>query len=95
MAKASKSRFCVLHCELPIEVSRDWNSLRTENGYSSETFADLASRFESPDTKNRWDTPLFRVDPRADNLEPQLDAAIATITGNIVMSSSQCPPLLS
>lgn len=81
MAKAGKARYCVLHCELPIDISREWNSLRTDPGYSQEVFNDLASRFESPDTKNRWDTPLFRVDPRGENLNAQLEAVVATITG--------------
>ena len=81
MAKANKARYCVLHCELPVEVSRKWNSFRTDDGYATEVFDDLAGRFESPDTKNRWDTPLFRVDPRTDVVDAQLEAVVATLTG--------------
>ena len=81
MAKASKARYCVLHCELPVDVSREWNSLRTAEGYHSEVFDDLAGRFESPETRNRWDIPLFRIDPRADNVDGQLEEVVATITG--------------
>ena len=81
MAKASKARYCVLHCELPTEVSRGWNSVRRDNGYASEVFDDLIGRFEVPDTKNRWDTPLFRIDPRRDDVDAQLEAVVATLTG--------------
>jgi hypothetical protein len=27
------------------------------------SFEDLACRFERPDARNRWDSPLFTIDP--------------------------------
>jgi protein KTI12 len=81
MAKTANTRYCVTHCELPTEVSRGWNAERTEGSYSPEVFEDLAGRFESPDTKNRWDVPLLRVDPRSDSLATDVKPSIAVITG--------------
>lgn len=81
MAKANKARYCLVHCELSVEVSREWNKSRTEGAYIPEIFEDLASRFESPDTRNRWDVPLFRINPLSESIDAQLDAVIAAITG--------------
>lgn len=33
----------------------------TGDGYDDESFLDLWLRFEAPDERNRWDSPLFRV----------------------------------
>jgi len=81
MAKSASTRYCVTHCELPTEVSRGWNTQRGDGGYSPDVFEDLAGRFESPDTKNRWDVPLVRVDPRSKSLATDVQLSIAVITG--------------
>jgi hypothetical protein len=31
--------------------------------HDSNRFKDLAGRFETPDSRNRWDSPLFTVTP--------------------------------
>ena len=81
IARAAATRYCVIHCELSAEVCRAWNSQRNSPGYSAKVFEDLASRFEPPDTRNRWDTPLIRVNPQADPLSDELQPAIAAVTG--------------
>lgn len=49
-------------------------------------FDDLWSRFEVPDTRNRWDRPLFEVDPRnAQLLQRTIQAAVATLRGTRVV----------
>ena len=37
--------------------------------YSEASIADLCSRFEVPDSKNRWERPLFRLSSPADLAE--------------------------
>lgn len=58
IARAVGTRSCVLHCEVPVEQCRDWNAARPD-GYSAAVFDDLAGRFERPDSRSRWDAPLF------------------------------------
>ena len=36
-----------------------------DGSYSDEVFADLVGRFERPESRNRWDSPLFTVRPGA------------------------------
>ena len=55
---------CVVLCETPIETAREWNSNRDPSqSYSQPVFDALIKRFEAPDSRNRWDYPLFVLHP--------------------------------
>lgn len=45
-----------------------------QDAYSSAVFDDLWRRYEEPDLRNRWDSPLFRVaaDHGEDSMAPVL-----------------------
>lgn len=58
IARAVGTRCCVLHCAMAAEQCRQWNAARPDC-YSQAVFDDLAGRFERPDSRNRWDAPLF------------------------------------
>jgi len=60
VAKAHKTTHCVIHCETPKERCREWNSAR-ENRYDDEILDALMMRFEAPESRNRWDSPLFII----------------------------------
>ncbi|KAJ9597984.1 hypothetical protein L9F63_026911 [Diploptera punctata] len=51
MSKASKTTQCTVHCEVSPETAWEWN----------KTFDALTMRYEAPDSRNRWDSPLFTV----------------------------------
>ncbi|CAG8735327.1 33144_t:CDS:2, partial [Racocetra persica] len=61
IARAVGTPHCVVYCGTPIEIAREWNSSRGEEGYDATIFDELVSRFEEPDDRNRWDSPLFTV----------------------------------
>ncbi len=68
VARTAATRYCMLHCDAPVERARAWNDARRAARapcYSPAVFEDLARRFETPSERNRWDTPLFRVQPGA------------------------------
>ena len=68
IARAAAARYCVLQCSVPKDAARAWNAARpTQQAYSEAVFRDLWSRYEEPDSWNRWDKPLFRVN----GLEPE------------------------
>lgn len=54
-AKTSGIRYCVIYCDLEETECRglggDWGGLMGE----------LCARFEEPHEKNRWDSPLYRI----------------------------------
>ena len=63
IARAAAARYCVLQCSAPRETAEAWNAVRPPaEAYSETVFADLWSRYEEPDSRNRWDKPLFRLD---------------------------------
>lgn len=55
---------CVVWCNTPVEVAREWNLSRdSSHSYSLKVFDALVMRFEAPDSRNRWDSPLFTLYP--------------------------------
>lgn len=64
MSKLYKAPQCTVQCDLPVEAAWLWNEKRPfEEQYSREIFDALVLRYETPDNKNRWDSPLFAVNP--------------------------------
>ncbi|KAL6529313.1 hypothetical protein OROGR_014936 [Orobanche gracilis] len=82
LARAVGTRYCVLHCDTEENHCRKWNEERRErmdsDYYDEKILEDLVRRFERPDSKNRWDSPLFELWPFRDGIEksspPILDA---------------------
>ncbi|PIA47161.1 hypothetical protein AQUCO_01400094v1, partial [Aquilegia coerulea] len=69
-----------VHCDVEEDVCRKWNKERAEKGestYDDKIFEDLVRRFEKPDSRNRWDSPLFELWPSKDGIQ-QTSAAIVS-----------------
>jgi hypothetical protein len=72
----------MVHVDTPTDTCRQWNQARpASSSYSEEIFEDLACRFERPDTRNRWDAPLFTLRPLlgGSQLQEQLEAVAAAV----------------
>ncbi|XP_011301593.1 protein KTI12 homolog [Fopius arisanus] len=63
LSKLYKTPQCTIHCDLPGEHAWLLNCDREEDRYSRDTFDALLLRYETPNNKNRWDSPLFSVTP--------------------------------
>ena len=64
VSKHVKTPHCIVQCGTPAETAKEWNTLRVDNDrYSDQVFDSLVARFEPPDSRNRWDHPLFVVYP--------------------------------
>ncbi|KAK3930512.1 Protein KTI12-like protein [Frankliniella fusca] len=67
MSKSSKTTQCTLHCETSPTVAWEFNTSREtlncsgDEKYSKEIFDALVMRYEAPDNRNRWDSPLIVV----------------------------------
>lgn len=60
IVKAEKTLHCVVYCGIPKEKCWEFNNGRpVEEQYNETTFNALLMRFEEPDGRNRWDSPLF------------------------------------
>jgi len=60
IVKAHKTLHCVVYCGTPRDTCLKWNHSRDEDEQYSEKILDaLIMRFEAPDSRNRWDSPLF------------------------------------
>ena len=65
VSKHIKTPHCVIQCDTPAETAREWNQTRevADERYSDQIFDALVMRFEPPDSRNRWDSPLFVIHP--------------------------------
>ncbi|CAO3636098.1 unnamed protein product [Cunninghamella blakesleeana] len=61
VARALSTPHCVIHAGTPSELAKEWNSARGEEGYDDQVFDELVTRYEEPEGRNRWDSPLFTV----------------------------------
>jgi len=60
IARAHKTTNCVILTDVSIDLAFKWNQERNENTrYTEKIFNDLASRLETPNPNQRWDSPLF------------------------------------
>ena len=74
-----------MHCDVPIATSAKWNQARDcSASYSQVVFDDLTSRFERPDSRNRWDKPLYTINT-AEDYTSQINDIVKGVTaaGNI------------
>ena len=83
LARAAGIRYCVLYCDVEETHCRKWNEERREKGeaaYDAEIFEDLVRRFEKPDRRNRWDSPLFELWPHKDGIEKSSAAVLDAVS---------------
>ena len=60
IVKSQKTLHVVVQCGYPKDLCREWNeSLSVSERYEDNVFQALVLRFEEPDSRNRWDSPLF------------------------------------
>ncbi|KAK2577216.1 hypothetical protein KPH14_003364 [Odynerus spinipes] len=94
MSKLYKTPQCTIHCDIPIEHAWLWNEKRlVPEQYSREIFDGLVMRYEAPDSKNRWDAPLFAVTPEDDLKFDDIYKALYEAKAPKPNQSTQCPPL--
>ncbi|KAF4376625.1 hypothetical protein F8388_025496 [Cannabis sativa] len=82
LARAAGIRYCVLFCDVEKTLCRKWNEECREKGqpsYDDKIFDDLSSRFETPDRRNRWDSPLFELCPHKDGVDKSSTAIIEAV----------------
>ncbi|KAK9884020.1 hypothetical protein WA026_004955 [Henosepilachna vigintioctopunctata] len=64
-SKSNKSTQCTVHAEINRQQAKEFNEDRKNDSerYLGEIFDALVMRYEEPDGRNRWDSPLFLVFP--------------------------------
>ncbi|XP_019934276.1 protein KTI12 homolog [Paralichthys olivaceus] len=62
LIKHTQTPQCLVYCLTSDEQSSSWNNSRdAAEQYTQDIFDALVLRFEAPDSRNRWDSPLFSI----------------------------------
>ncbi|XP_041966284.1 protein KTI12 homolog [Alosa sapidissima] len=62
LIKHTQTPHCLVYCLTSADGSSDWNKSReSSDQYTQEILDALVLRFEAPDSRNRWDSPLFTI----------------------------------
>nr|CAG4650335.1 EOG090X0A11 [Sida crystallina] len=96
ISKAAKTTQITIHCDLSAETAWKWNLGQPELcQFSRDVFDALIMRYEAPDSRNRWDSPLFTV--QADDKLPfeEIGAALFDRKAPTPNLSTQSIPLTS
>ncbi|XP_059446924.1 protein KTI12 homolog [Corylus avellana] len=83
LARAAGIRYCVLYCDIEETNCRKWNEERRDKGeaaYDDVIFEDLVRRFEKPERRNRWDSPLFELWPHKDGIDKSCAAILDAVS---------------
>ncbi|CAN6902158.1 unnamed protein product [Brassica oleracea] len=83
IARAAGIRYCVVYCDVDEAGCREWNKERSNRGeasYVDGVFEDLVRRFERPERRNRWDSPLFELYPSRDGIEKSSLVILEAVT---------------
>ncbi|CAN7058327.1 unnamed protein product [Brassica oleracea var. botrytis] len=83
IARAAGIRYCVVYCDVDEAGCREWNKERSDRGEASYVdcvFEDLVRRFERPERRNRWDSPLFELYPSQDGIEKSSLVILEAVT---------------
>lgn len=89
LARAAGIRYCVLYCDVEESYCKAWNMARQERGepaYNDKIVDDLVRRFEKPERRNRWDSPLFELKPSEEQIQessPTILEAVSFLTRKI------------
>nr|XP_012219281.1 PREDICTED: protein KTI12 homolog [Linepithema humile] len=96
MTKLYKTPQCTIHCDIPVEHAWLWNEKRAESDkYDREIFDALVARYETPNSKNRWDAPLFAITPEDELICDEIYRSLYEVKSPKPNQSTQCPPLAS
>lgn len=101
MTKEAKTQYCVVECLPSVDMCRTWNKQLVsdskknpveddspELGYNDATFDGLMMRYEKCDETNRWDSPLFRLDPVQETLDYDKIFDLVTIGEPLIPNKS-------
>ncbi|XP_056273552.1 protein KTI12 homolog [Pseudoliparis swirei] len=62
LIKHAQTPHCLVYCLTSDEMSSTWNTSRdAAEQYNQDILDALVLRFEAPDSRNRWDSPLFTI----------------------------------
>ncbi|KAJ3139404.1 kti12, chromatin associated [Irineochytrium annulatum] len=79
VAKEARTTQCTYHCLVQNDTAVRWNSERdASTAYPPDIMHSLLPRFEEPDSRNRWDNPLFSSLPDEESPSPDLVATLLT-----------------
>lgn len=96
LSKSCKTTCCVIHCDLILDDCWKYNEEQDKSlQYTREIFDALVLRFESPDSRNRWDSPLFIAHKDEELQYENIANALFLRKAPPPNQSTQCPPLAS
>jgi protein KTI12 len=82
VAKQSKTTYCVVFCDVSPDTARSFNSSKEDakGKYAPDILDALIQRFEPPDSRHRWDSPLFTLHPSVDEKRvPDLESTLKEV----------------
>lgn len=88
LAKNAKTTYCVVFCDESKDTVRKYNENKpADQRYSEDVLEALSLRFETPDSRNRWDNPLFTVN--SDNCPLEMESLMQSLFEGKLLTPNQ------
>lgn len=77
--KNVSTTFCLIYTMCPLDTIRSWNQSEGHEPWDDELLTQLVQRYEEPNPKNRWDSPLFELLTTQDSIKDCFENICAAI----------------
>lgn len=77
--KNVSTTFCLIYTMCPLDTIKSWNKAEGHEPWNDELLTQLVQRYEEPNGKNRWDSPLFELLTTQDSIKDSFDNICAAI----------------
>lgn len=94
IAKTTGLNYAVIYCNTPESDCLEHDKSRQisgEDAYGETLCAALMQRFEEPNSRNRWDSPLYQIDITS----PNWREIVADISGQLVNKGKKLAPSMA
>lgn len=77
--KNASTTFCLIHTMCPLDTIRAWNCAEGHEAWDEHLLEQLIQRYEEPNAKTRWDSPLFPLLTTQDSVRDHFEDICAAI----------------
>lgn len=71
--------FCLIYTMCPLDTIHSWNHSQGHDPWDDELLTQLVQRYEEPNAKNRWDSPLFELLTTQDSIKDSFEGICSAI----------------
>ncbi|QLQ78141.1 hypothetical protein HG537_0A03880 [Torulaspora globosa] len=91
--KNVSTTFCLIHTMCPVDTIHAWNRNEDHEAWDEQLLEQLIQRYEEPNAKTRWDSPLFPLLTTEDSIKDHFEEICSAIFPTTARNGDHRDPL--